>query len=335
MSVKYQVFVSSTYSDLVDERQAVSRAVLDMGHIPAGMEMFPAADIEQLTYIKKVIDECDYYVLIIGARYGSLDEDGVSYTEREFDYAIETGKTVLVFVHQDIDQVPLGKTDKDDTKRAKLLAFMEKASTGRLIQKWSNPTDLRANAIVSLTKAFSEMPQTGWVRADTIASASAMADIIKYREEVDELKSQLDAARNSLSPRFDDAADLNTEVTFNYTYTAAYNTPRRNGSKTMSYVEFLRCIAGTLNTPSTLHGAKGALAAALKQRHGISTYSMHLKDSEIEDALMHLVATGHVKMWAAQTIDKSQNVTAFQLTPLGIKTWQEMSYVRANDRNDQ
>jgi Domain of unknown function (DUF4062) len=81
---KYQVFVSSTYTDLIEERQAVSRAILDMGHIPAGMEMFPAADVEQLTYIKKVIDGCDYYVLIIGARYGSLDGAGVSYTEREY-----------------------------------------------------------------------------------------------------------------------------------------------------------------------------------------------------------------------------------------------------------
>lgn len=95
MGKKYQIFISSTFSDLVEERQSVSRAILDMGHIPAGMEMFPAADVEQLTYIKKVIDECDYYVLIVGARYGTLDEEGVSYTEREFLYAVETGKSVL------------------------------------------------------------------------------------------------------------------------------------------------------------------------------------------------------------------------------------------------
>jgi hypothetical protein len=122
MDKKYQIFVSSTFSDLVEERQAVSRAILDMGHIPAGMEMFPAADIEQLTYIWKVIDECDYYVLIIGARYGSLDEDGVSYTQREFQYAVETDKTVLAFLHKDMDSVPLGSGLIDQSQKMTVAA---------------------------------------------------------------------------------------------------------------------------------------------------------------------------------------------------------------------
>lgn len=334
MSVKYQVFVSSTYADLVEERQSVSRAILDMGHIPAGMEMFPAADVEQLAYIKKVIDECDYYVLIIGARYGSLDEEGVSFTEREFDYAVETGKTVLAFVHHDIDQIPLGKTDKNDAKRDKLLLFMKKASTGRLIQKWANATELRANAIVSLQKAFSEMPQKGWVRADTIASSSAMADIIRYREEIDDLRIRLQSAHSVLTPEFEDVADLETEVTFNYSYYSGPNTQKRFGSKTLSYLIFLKAIAPALHTPSTAYGAQSALKTALEQRHGVNAYSLYLKSSEIEDALLHLVASKHVKMWGTQTIDKSKNVTAFQLTELGVKVWQESSYTKANRENE-
>jgi hypothetical protein len=44
MATKYQIFVSSTYDDLKDERAAVIRAILEMGHIPVGMEMFSAAD---------------------------------------------------------------------------------------------------------------------------------------------------------------------------------------------------------------------------------------------------------------------------------------------------
>jgi hypothetical protein len=44
---KYQIFVSSTYTDLIVERQAVLRSILDLGHIPSGMEIFSAADNEQ------------------------------------------------------------------------------------------------------------------------------------------------------------------------------------------------------------------------------------------------------------------------------------------------
>jgi Domain of unknown function (DUF4062) len=81
MEKKYQIFISSTFKDLLEERQDTLRSVLDMGHIPAGMEIFPAADVEQFAYIKKVIDECDYYILIVGGRYGSVDAAGVSFTE--------------------------------------------------------------------------------------------------------------------------------------------------------------------------------------------------------------------------------------------------------------
>ena len=40
MTKKLQVFVSSTYTDLIEERQAAVQAILDASHIPAGME-FP------------------------------------------------------------------------------------------------------------------------------------------------------------------------------------------------------------------------------------------------------------------------------------------------------
>jgi hypothetical protein len=53
---RYQVFISSTYADLKGERRAVIETVIQSDCIPAGMELFPAADEEQLTFIKRVID---------------------------------------------------------------------------------------------------------------------------------------------------------------------------------------------------------------------------------------------------------------------------------------
>lgn len=72
MDKKYQVFVSSTYIDLVEERQEVMQALLELDCIPIGMELFPAADEEQWSLIKRLIDDCDYYILIVGGRYGSV-----------------------------------------------------------------------------------------------------------------------------------------------------------------------------------------------------------------------------------------------------------------------
>jgi hypothetical protein len=42
---KFQIFVSSTFVDLEDERRAVIEAILDLGHIPIGMEAFQAGKV--------------------------------------------------------------------------------------------------------------------------------------------------------------------------------------------------------------------------------------------------------------------------------------------------
>ena len=86
---RYQVFVSSTYKDLVEERSAVTSCLLDNDCIPIGMEQFPAMPISQWDYIKKMIDSSDYYLLILAGKYGSIDpQSGLSYTEKEFQYAV-------------------------------------------------------------------------------------------------------------------------------------------------------------------------------------------------------------------------------------------------------
>ena len=106
MEKRYQVFLSSTFVDLKEERQAVLKAVLELDHMPAGMELFPAADESAWELIKDVIDASDYYVVIIGGRYGSLGEDGIGYTEREYDYAIGAKKPIIPLLHANPDNLP-------------------------------------------------------------------------------------------------------------------------------------------------------------------------------------------------------------------------------------
>ena len=55
MDKKLQVFVSSTYTDLILERQAAVEAILTAGHIPAGMELFAAGDESQMEVIQRWI----------------------------------------------------------------------------------------------------------------------------------------------------------------------------------------------------------------------------------------------------------------------------------------
>ncbi len=126
MDKVYQVFVSSTYEDLKVERRIVSDALAKAGFVPSGMELFPATDQQQLEFIKRIIDRCDYYVVIIGGRYGSLADEHKSYTEREYEYAVEKGIPVLALLHKNPGQLPADKVDTDSNVVARLQAFRQK-----------------------------------------------------------------------------------------------------------------------------------------------------------------------------------------------------------------
>src|SRR5260221_6927388 len=125
--IRYQVFVSSTYEDLREERQQATQAILEMNHMPAGMELFPASDLSQWELIKTVINESDYYVVIVGGRYGSVHtSSGISFTEMEYDYATEQGIPVFGFVRKDLKKVPAGFLETDPVPRGTLDAFRQK-----------------------------------------------------------------------------------------------------------------------------------------------------------------------------------------------------------------
>lgn len=153
MKKKYQIFISSTYKDLVKARAKVRDAILSMMHFPVGMEMFNAADEEQWEIIKETIDSSDYYVLILGQRYGSEIEEGsdagISYTEKEFRYATEKKIPILVFIMA--DSVPLQRDFiESDSQRKKLEKFKVIASHGHTMQWWENEDELARKVIASL-----------------------------------------------------------------------------------------------------------------------------------------------------------------------------------------
>jgi hypothetical protein len=191
MDKRYQVFISSTYADLRDERRAVIQTVIESNCIPAGMELFPAADEAQLAFIKRVIDDCDYYLLIIGGRYGSVDESGVSYTEQEYDYAVNRGLKVIAVVHENPNDIPLGKSEKDAASREKLQRFRNKVCNGRLVKFWKNASELPGLVALNLSHTMNAYPAVGWVRANKVADVEVLGEINEVRKRNAALEEKL------------------------------------------------------------------------------------------------------------------------------------------------
>lgn len=192
MEKKYQVFVSSTYIDLLEERKEVTQALLELDCIPIGMELFPASDEDQWSFIKSVIDDCDYYLLILAGRYGSCSESGLSYTEMEYRYAIETGKPVIAFLHQEPETIAAKFSEKDKDMQDKLSDFRELAQK-KLCKFWKTPTELSAVVGRSIVQLKKRSPAVGWVKADLVPDEGASQEILRLKNEIDKLKGELSA----------------------------------------------------------------------------------------------------------------------------------------------
>lgn len=189
---KYQVFVSSTFMDLKDERQAVSQNILELNHIPVGMEFFGAADQEQMEFIKDEIRNSDYYILIIGGKYGSIDpRTGKSYTQLEYEFASEIGIPVLVFLRKNRHELPADQRDTNGDSISKLDAFINLASgANRIRDEWENLPELVTKSGNALNKEIGRTSSkaVGWIRADKAISLDGRERIFELESELDEIR---------------------------------------------------------------------------------------------------------------------------------------------------
>ena len=190
MQKRYQVFVSSTYIDLKTERNEVVKALLELDCIPCGMEYFPAASEDQWTYIKSLIDHCDYYVVIIGGRYGSISEEGISYTQREYEYALEQEIPIIAFIHRHPENLPVKFTEATHEGKQRLDAFLGLVKS-KLCKEWENPYELGAVVSRSVTQLIRRHPRTGWVRADSSMSETSALEVLGLTKQIKALEDEI------------------------------------------------------------------------------------------------------------------------------------------------
>ena len=193
---KLQVFVSSTYVDLQEERQAAVEAILTAGHIPAGMELFAAGDQSQMNVIRRWIDESDVFLLILGGRYGSVDPaTGKSYIHLEYEYALEKGKPLFAVVMKEEyleEKAKIqGLTVIEREHTQKLRAFRDLVLT-KVIKFWKDPRDIKLAIHETMSEYSLREDLTGWIPGDQAVNAGPLAEeIARLVKENASLKEQL------------------------------------------------------------------------------------------------------------------------------------------------
>lgn len=345
MEKRYQVFVSSTFADLQEERQEVMQALLELDCIPSGMELFPAANEDQWTLIKKVIDDCDYYMVILGGRYGSIGPSGHSYTEMEYRYALEKGKPILGFVHKDPSQIAASKSEQSENGREKLGEFREFVQK-RMCRFWESPADLGSQVSRSLVKLIKTHPSIGWVRGDQVPSESATAEILSLRRTVDELERKLSAVATEAPQGASTLAQGSDQTSLAYTFIASPTDYRHNGEtypgdSVLTWDEIFSALAPLMIDESDESGLRSALNSLVRTKEYGGLYSQkHFKGHKFFDFTVRAddFQTVKIQLRALGLITKSSKnrsvkdtATYWTLTPYGDN---QMTKLRAIQRTE-
>lgn len=176
---KLQIFISSASTDLRDERQAAVEAILQAGHIPAGLDLFTAGSGSEWEIIKAWIDQSDVYLLILGGRSGPADPTtGLSATEREYDYAVAQGKPLFAVILRDEAHEP-----------ASLKAFRAKV-LAHLSTFYTDLQELKLAVQETLADLIRRHPFTGW-----ISGAEAAQEPTASHEKLQAISRERDALR--------------------------------------------------------------------------------------------------------------------------------------------
>jgi quinol monooxygenase YgiN len=135
--------------------------------------------------IQRVIDESDYYLLVIGGRYGSVDEAGLGFTEKEYDYATARRKPVMAFLHRNPEKLSFENSEGDPKVREKLFAFRRKVEGAKHVKFWTSADDLAAKVALSFNSFTRNYPSAGWIRADAADSRETLRQLISVLRDVE------------------------------------------------------------------------------------------------------------------------------------------------------
>lgn len=201
---KLQVFISSTFLDLKDERQAAVEAILGFDHIPAGMELFKAGNESQLNTIKRWIDQSDLYLLILGGRYGSIEKESKkSYTHLEYDYAISKGIPVFSVVLSDKYLANKSKYDTDNIIYEKdnieeYISFKKYVQT-RMVKEVSEIKDIKIVIYESIRELERDYTFTGWIPGDSYIALEADNSHYDSESSIKNIKREMQTLKEKLA----------------------------------------------------------------------------------------------------------------------------------------
>ena len=177
-----KIYISSTYSDLVEYRQQAYEILRKMRYDVIAMEDYVATDRRPLEKCLADVASCDLYVGLFAWRYGHIPPGKEqSITELEYQQADESGLERLIFLLDEDTPWPPGKMEKG-TGGAKIEALRGKLMAAHTVQLFKSPEDLAGQVAASVAQ---------WEQAQLVAGTDSQLGIYGRVELVEDGKSYM------------------------------------------------------------------------------------------------------------------------------------------------
>jgi hypothetical protein len=292
---RYQVFVSSTFDDLREERAAVIEALLELDCIPSGMELFPRGDGEQWSLIRRLIEECDYYLVIIAGCYGPIGPDGKSFVQMEYEYAVSRGKPVMAFLRESPDTIPPDKTEHDVALRASLKRFRELAKK-KPCRYWGSPKDLSGVVSRGIAYMKQNQPAVGWVRGSLMPLESAIEEIFRLQNRVSDLEEQLAEAQGKPPQGVEGLAQGDEAISLTFRHST--RSGRGETAYQFTWNQLISLLGPILLEGTTENNLKNKLNEAFRNRaldeSNIRASNVNIRNEDFQKVKLQLRALGIV-----------------------------------------
>lgn len=326
MKKKLQIFISSTYKDLQDERQAAVEAILGSNNIPAGMELFKAGNNSQWETIKKWINDSDIYMLILGGRYGSIEPTSKkSYTQLEYEYAISKDIPVFATILSDSfikrkESSSSNPADISEHSNKYLYDEFKKLVMSKMVKIVDDCKDIKLAIHESLSELKEDYDFEGWTRGVSDSTYNNLVEQnSKLVQEVNELKEQLKQKTDLKQPASTQSEFWNKEIILNVSGAVAFMEKLHNSQITLKINEIFQIIAPLIMTPTKSSKVKEDFEQSLKELYMPNNYSLYVEDNQFQKIKALLFSKQLIKL-----SKDTKDAELIELTSDGTETLIEM-----------
>ena len=149
-SFNLRVFISSTFQDLKEYRQAAWGAIQSLGAHGDDMIFWSADERSGAVHSVERVKQCDVLLLLLAHRYGYVPEGSVhSITELEYHAARSAGIPVLAFLIDESVPWPVDQVEWEKKEQLQLFKRRIEAEVTRKLFRSPEELALRTDPVIS------------------------------------------------------------------------------------------------------------------------------------------------------------------------------------------